>query len=357
MHQNTQQISTGKKRMLGILLFFICSFGAMSQSQEKMFEDSYTLLNAMLTGQSKYSFKRAVFSVENAYLDQSLDTVSINHTLKNLNNLSLSLLRERFLSYPEKDKVKVAKWAAVFQVMCDTIPVDIKGKIYQYLPFGYDFKDVFGHETRENLFVYKLLETRKGNCHSLPYLYKILAEELGVEASLALAPNHVYIKLQSLKDGWYNTELTSGIFPVDAWIMASGFVHIDAIANGVYMKALNNSESIALVLLDLAVNYNSKFPDNDGIFVLKCCETALKQYPSFASALILKAETLYSQMEKETDKNQQELLLKDLQKQYAYIHKIGYRNMPENMYLNWLVSLKTEKNKYENKKLNARNKK
>lgn len=357
MHQNTQQICTSKKGTLGILLFFICSFGAVAQGQEKMFEDSYTLLNTMLTDQSKYSFKKAVFSVENAYLNQSLDTVFINQTLKNLNNLSLSLIKERFLSYPEKDKAKVNKWAAVFEVMCDTIPVDINGKIYQYIPFGYDFNDVFGHETRENLFVSKLLQTRKGNCHSLPYLYKILAEELGVEASMALAPNHVYIKLQSLKDGWYNTELTSGIFPVDAWIMASGFVHIDAIANGVYMKALNNNESIALVLFDLAANYNSKFPDNDGSFVLKCCETALKQYPSFASALILKAETLYNQMEKETDIKQQQLLLKDLQKQYAYIHKIGYRNMPENMYLNWLTSLKTEKNKYENKKLNTINKK
>jgi hypothetical protein len=182
-------------------------------------------------------------------------------------------------------------------------------------------------------------------------LYKILAEEIGAEANLALAPNHVYIKHQSLKDGWYNTELTSGIFPVDAWIMASGFVHIDAIANGVYMKALNNNESIALILLDLADNYNAKFPDNDGSFVLKCCEAALKEYPNFATALILKAETQYNQIEKETDKTKQNILLKKLEKEYAYIHKIGYRNMPESQYLDWLISLKTERNKYENKSL------
>ncbi len=30
--------------------------------------------------------------------------------------------------------------------------------------------------------------------------------------------------------------------------------------------------------------------------------------------------------------------------------------MPEEMYLNWLVSLKTERNKFENKKLNTFNK-
>ena len=34
--------------------------------------------------------------------------------------------------------------------------------------------------------------------------------------------------------------------------MASGYIHTDAIRNGVYMKALNDKESIALCLVDLA---------------------------------------------------------------------------------------------------------
>jgi hypothetical protein len=58
----------------------------------------------------------------------------------------------------------------------------------------------------------------------MPYLYKILAEELGVDANLALAPNHVYIKHRIKAVGWYNTELTSGIFPEDGWLMASSEV-------------------------------------------------------------------------------------------------------------------------------------
>jgi hypothetical protein len=133
--------------------------------------------------------------------------------------------------------------------------------------------------------------------------------------------------------------------------MASGFVHIDAITNGVYMKALNNRESIALVLIDLADNYNAKFPKNDGTFILRCCETAIKEYPQFATALILKAETRYKQIKQIQDKTKYDLEFADLEKEYDHIHKIGYRNMPEDMYLNWLVSLKTERHKYENKKL------
>jgi hypothetical protein len=346
-----------RKIAFTILLILFSKFCATAQNQEKLFEQSYALLNNMLVNENSYSFKKAVFSVENAYLDDKLDTLNINKQLKFLTNLSNSLIKDRFLAYLEKDKPTVNKWASIYQIMCDTIPINYNDTIYKYNPFGYDFNDVFGHKTRENLFVSKLLETHKGNCHSLPYLYKILCEELGVEANLALAPNHVYIKHNSIKDGWYNTELTSGIFPIDAWIMASGYVHLDAISNGVYMKALNNRESIALVLIDLADNYNAKFPNNDGTFILKCCETAIKEYPQFASALILKAETRFKQIKKietETIFNQQ---FKELEKQYAHIHEIGYRNMPENMYLEWLISLKTERNKYENKKLNTFSKK
>ncbi|HFG0566526.1 TPA: hypothetical protein ACGFUW_002308 [Flavobacterium psychrophilum] len=340
------------KKTIFLILILFSKFCATAQNQEKLFEQSYALLNSMLVDENNYSFKKAVFSVENAFLNDKLDTLFCNSQIRLLNNLSKSLIKERFLAYVERDKEKVNKWASVFEVMHDTIPINYNDKLYKYEPFGYDFQDVFGHKTRENLFVSKLLETRKGNCHSLPYLYKILCEELGVDANLALAPNHVYIKHRNIKEGWYNTELTSGIFPIDAWIMASGFVHIDAISNGVYMKALNNRESIAVVMIDLADNYNVKFPNNDGTFILKCCETAIATYPNFATALILQAETHKKQMKKEQNIEKAKMLLVDLEKEYAHIHEIGYRNMPEDMYLNWLVSLKTERKKYENKSHN-----
>ena len=336
------------KTILLILLLF-SRFCATAQNQEKLFEQSYALLNSMLVDENNYSFKKAVFSVENAFFNDTLDTIYLNKQIKVLKNLSTAILNSKKLEYTERDKEVVNKRGSVFSIMCDSIPIIYKDTLYKIKPFSYDFNDVFGHKQRENLFVSKLLQTKKGNCHSLPYLYKIIAEEIGIEAHLALAPNHVYIKHKSLKDGWYNTELTSGIFPIDAWIMASGFVHIDAITNEVYMKALNNRESIALVLIDLADSYNSKFPKSDGTFILKCCETAIKEYPNFASALILRAETHKKQIAKETDKEKHDDFFKELEKEYAFIHKIGYRNMPEDMYLNWLVSLKTERSKYQRK--------
>ena len=62
------------------------------------------------------------------------------------------------------------------------------------------------------------------------------------------------------------------------------------------MKALNNNETVALLLIDLADNFNAKFPNNDGTFILRCCELAIQNFPHFVNALILKAETIKKQI-------------------------------------------------------------
>lgn len=350
-------------------LLLLTAATTVIQAQKNIFyDDAYQSIDNVLNNQQKYSFKEAVFSVENAYYQGKLDTVRLNQEIKKYRNFAKGILASRDLKYPYPDKDNVSKYAAVYSIMCETLPVAVKDTVIQYKPFSYDFTDVFGHNDITNLFVSKLLATKKGNCNSMPYLYKILAEELGVDASLALAPNHVYIKHQIKSDGWYNTELTSGIFPVDAWLMASGYIHLDAIKNGVFMKALNNKESLALCLFDLAQAYNRNFPDNDGVFITKALGRALEVYPNFAKALILKAETHKEQFEKMMDRKnlktdnpeniklvQQDPKAKELfdlmNKEYGHIYDIGYRQMPEEMYLEWLVSLKTERNKYENKKL------
>jgi hypothetical protein len=211
--------------------------------------------------------------------------------------------------------------------------------------------------------------TKKGNCHSLPYLYKILCEELGVSAHLALAPNHIYIKHHSEKTGWYNTELTSATFPIDAWLMASGYVHISAIQNGVYMKALTDKECISLCLIDLAEGYKRKTNYKDTDFILKCCDTALLHFPNCVNALLLKVETLKYILEnptnessaeagetnKSNEKRQRQLL--EIQDLYLKIHDVGYRQIPQDIYFEWLLDLKTEKDKYLNKNIGGLKKK
>tara|TARA_R100001132_G_C3266623_1_gene89355 strand:- start:378 stop:1454 length:1077 start_codon:yes stop_codon:yes gene_type:complete len=354
------------KLKLTFLAMFV-AFCSNLKAQDYLYEESYNLLTDMLSDKKEYNFKKAVFCVEKAYNKGVLDTIFLNEEIAILKNITEKILANRVLQYDEKDKEKVAKYASLFSVMTDSIKFrDEENVEYTYIPFKYDFEDPFGKKDWSSMFVSKLLETGKGNCHSLPYLYKILAEEIGVDAHLSLAPNHVYIKHRSEKDGWYNTELTSGIFPIDAWIMASGYVHIDAIRKGVFMKALNDKESIALCLIDLAQAYQKQeFYDLD--FVIKCADKALEYFPNSVNAMILKTEAkgkkieniLYNHNTDFTDVNkypETRKILLEIQDQLTIIHELGYRQMPEDMYLNWLVSLKEEKDKYANKKINTFNK-
>ncbi len=350
-------------KKLFILFLFLTSFQIFSQDREALYREAYTKLTEMLEGKREISFKEAVFTVENTYLMGSLDTTFFYNKIEILTTLANKLAETRDLNYKEIDKEKVNKYASIFSVLTDTIPIINGDEIFHYIPYKYDFDDFFGHQDWRKMFVSKLLETKQGNCHSLPYLYKIVAEEMGVEAHLALAPNHIYIKHRNKKNGWYNTELTSGIFPIDAWIMASGFVHLDAIVNGVYMKALTDKESIALCLVDLAQGYQ-KYALFDTEFIIQCADKALEYYPNYVDAMILKTEakgkmindileTYNTDFSDVLKYERSKKIFYEVQNELTLIHNLGYRQMPEDMYLNWLVSLKTEKDKYENKKINT----
>lgn len=356
------------KKYLHIAIIALVLISTKTHAQDFLYDEAYKSINAMLSDEKPYSFKKAVFEVENAYKEGLLDTAYYSLRIKSLAQLTKSVIQSRNLKdYNYSDYNEVEKYAALYTVMKDSITVNIGDSQKQWIPFTYDFQDVWGDKDWSNMFVSKLLDTHKGNCHSLPYLYKILAEEIGAEAHLALAPNHIYIKHRNQKDGWYNTELTSGYFPIDAWIMASGYVHLDGIRNGLYMKALNDKESLALLLVDLAQGFDKRFPDNDGSFILKCVDKALEYYPTLINALLLKLDTTKKGLERftaEKNKSFEEIFdypearktWADLTLEVQKIHSLGYRQMPKEMYLDWLVTLKEEQEKYTNKKITTFNK-
>lgn len=336
-------------------------------------EKYWTALNEleqMFEHQEKLSFKRAVFISENVYFNDTLNYEQFNKKISKLAEMCRLMLRASKLIYSFEDSSKVSIYAAAFKLITEGVPILNSCNDTIYFPsYSYDFEDFEGEKEWTQMFVTKLLETHKGNCHSLPFLYKIIIEELGETANLALAPNHIYIKQNIKKCGWYNSELTSGIFPNDAWLMASGYIKLDAIQNGVYMKALDDKQSIAICLTDLAQGYEKRFGIRNGDFILKCCDLALKQFPNYINALILKSETqkklLDSMMKRRNVQYVTDLfsdpkakqLYSEMNKNYADIHKSGYRKMPDKMYAEWLISLKTEKAKYQNRNLNFTNSK
>ena len=305
----------------------------------------------MLENVQSLDFKRAVFITENAYFENQYSYEDFCQIIKDYAFICDVLKSSFDLTYQDKDKEKTMVYASVFKFMTDTIPIYLNDSaILLHLPFRYNFDDFSGEQDWSNMFVTKLLETHKGNCHSLPILYKLIVEDMGERAWLSFAPNHLYIKLRNQQSGWFNTELTTGFFPTDAWLIASGYIHLDAVRNGVYMDTLSQAQSVAMCLIDLAEGFQKKFGDINPDFILSCCETALKYYPNYVNALLLQAETLMKIYREQPDKNTPENkeLFTQVNSMYINIHKLGYRKMPDQMYLEWLMSLQNANESYHN---------
>ena len=223
-------------------LFFLLLPSSVFGQNMYDYEQSFTEIKVMFT--TSYNFKKAVFLVEKSF-DNTISEFEYNEKIDLLKDIVAVRFKDNLI-YTMSDSLMIKKYAAIYKSITDTTKIQMSSQIFEFYPFRYDFEDIFGEKSWKNMFVTKLLATRKGNCHSLPYLYKILCEELGVPCYLALAPNHIYIKHRSEKAGMYNTELTSASFPIDAWLMASGYITLEAIQNGIYMDALDDKKCIAL---------------------------------------------------------------------------------------------------------------
>jgi hypothetical protein len=262
-----------------------------------------------------------------------------------------ALQEQNKLDYHESDSNSIRANHAITQFLTETNVLSDSNYTYLFPSYEYNFDDFLGANDWANTFVNRLMETRKGNCHSMPYLYKMLADELGASAYLSLAPNHIYLrhrcKTQNLN--WFNTELTNRSHPTDAWLMASGYITIEAIQNGIYMDNLTEQGNLALCLIDLAHGFAKKYPNKTTTdFQMKCVDLALKHQPNFINALLLKAELLAQLVQNCTDVVLQRLNAQILNELCAKIHQLGYRRMPEKMYANWLSGKGEEAKPYAN---------
>jgi hypothetical protein len=301
------------------------------------------------------NFKKVNFLVENTYLENGLDYEKFNSSVQMLTKIARAwMISNPIKDYPFRDSNDFHKNFAIYTILKDSVKfIDGSGDEYVHLPFTYDFNDMFGNKEWSNMFISKLLVSKKGNCHSLPYLYKILADELGANCWLGLAPNHIYIKNRCKKTGWYNTELTSGTFPIDAWVTASGYIPLQAIQNGIYMDTLSNQQAIALCVLDLAKGYQFKTQNFYDGFILKCCDFVLQYHPVNVQAMLLKAETLKRVYEKQQNEQHSDTsaTYREMESLYVKLFDLGYREMPEKMYIDWLQSVSNEVSKYSNEKI------
>lgn len=335
------------------LLFLLCLKNVFSQDRVDSIriknEDLLNKLESLI--KTSGLFKEAVFLSEQGYQNK----VSPHNYYYDFIDSYTKLAKIHFgtlkaSTYKQPDSINYLLNLSLFDIFSKSIPVKSDTHSISTTPFRYNFDDPQGDEDFSSTFVTRLLATHYGNCRSLTYLYKILADEIGAKCWLSLAPNHIYIRNYSKQVGWYNTELTSGTFPTDAWIAASGYVSADAIRSGVYMDTLSNQQAIGLCILDLVHGYVRQTNNYTDGFVLKSCNLVLEYHPVNPMALLLKAEAL-KQLYLDQRKNNNILApatYTKMEKVYAQLLKLEYREMPYKVYQQWLKSATQQKDKFEN---------
>jgi len=155
-------------------------------------------------------------------------------------------------------------------------------------PFAYDLSDPYGRVISHKLLSH-YLAARRGNCVSMPVLFLILADRLGVPATLSLAPQHLFVKYIDRDSGKsYNLETTSGAYPArDEWYRERSPMTDRAVARGVYLKTLTRREVLAVLASTVL---ESEIRGRHYRNVVSIADEVLKRYPAFAFALILKGE-------------------------------------------------------------------
>jgi hypothetical protein len=335
-------------KLYAVWLFCFTILSAASQTNKTSLYLN-ALKNLDTIAQQDGSFKQAVLITENIYDSNFVEAANFNYVINSSKKAIQQFFGQTHLSYKGADSSDLNLNFAIFHFLKDTIKVHtITGNGYLSKPFLYDFENYSGTADWHNMLLSKLFISHKGNCHSLPYFYKILADELGAKCWLSLAPNHIYIANRCQLGGWYNTELTTGTFPIDAWIMASGYVSLEAVQNGIYMDTLSNRESIALCMLDLAKEYEQTTKKYNDSVIIKCCDLSLKYFPNNVQAILMKAESLKKIFEIQSKNNKQTAakVYTQMEILYAYLIELGYREMPDKMYQKWLMSIQKEKFSY-----------
>lgn len=336
--------------ILAFLIFLSSKMSAQNfDSITSKYKVSYDEISKLI--EKNGSFKTAVFLAESTFGKYISKTAYLNYISALTELANWYKLHSYGRHYNYSDSINYLSNRSIFSTICDTLTIKSNSFNKILYPFEYNFEDPIGKKDWSNMFVTKLLTTQKGNCRSFAYLYKILADELGVKCWLALAPNHIYIRNHSRKTGWYNTELTSATFPSDAWIATTSYVSTDAIRSGIYMDTLSNQQSIALCVLDLAKGYEFQTHNYYDGFILKCCNLVLQYHPVNPMALLLKAETLKKVYFKQTEEKYPEAkaTYEEMEKTYITLAKLHYREMPEKMYQAWLNSLTQQSKKYPTK--------
>ncbi len=330
-------------------------FPSLNHPSQVVYYNAFKELQDMIEGRAKIDLKRAVFISENTFLNNRLSYENYTGAIDKMINICHLKHEQAGFSWNNQE----AKIHTLHQFMSDTFAIKIPGQeqMFTHYPMTYDFEDFRGEEDWTKLFVTKLMVNGSGQCHSLPLLFLILAQELDAEAYLAFAPSHSYIKFPDSNGNWHNLELTNGMLTSDAFIVESGYIKAEALMNKIFMDTISIKKTVAFCMVDLVKGYVKNYGYDQ--FVLDVANYALKQNNDDVFARMIKANyhtALSMYVVKQMGYPKLETVLMDTKakeifeardESYGELNRVGYEEMPKEVYQSWLKSMEKEKMKKE----------
>lgn len=326
------------------------------------YRKAFSEIQKMQQDSVPFSLKRAVYLIENAYFDNTLPYSDYAKNIKiKTDGLKVLMKREKIL--PSNN---LGKNYLIQKLYSEKVVEYKDGKVSRvHKPYQYDFEDYTGESDWTKMFVSKLLATGTGQCHSLPLLYLILAEETNTKAWLSLAPEHSFIVFSdNAKKTFYNYETTNGNSVSYDWMMESGYINTQAIQNHIYLDTLSKDGLIATLLADLVMGYTAKFGYDT--FIETVSDEIIRIKPSSLQGQMLRADIMTLIAKAETKRNGNPPLEQfqlypnlykaytQLMKQYDLIDNLGYVKMPKEKYEWWLSSLNDAKHTQEKQALKTK---
>lgn len=313
------------------------------------YKQSFQKITEMLKGKTKSSYADANYYLEAAYGDAYLTYKEFKSNIKESADFIKQWMQQKNIPFTNQNI-----HYAIQQFMGDTLTLKINSQdtkdrtqttIYHF-PFKYDYEDYDGEKDYRNYFSSKCLATGTGQCRSMPIVYLMLCEALGVDGYLSFAPYHSFIKFKNKDGKIINYEPTSHWTISDKWYQDNLGVGLMAKTTGIYLDTLNRKQAIANSLVDLAAAYMLNTPNADTTFILNCLNEAEKYFPKKNNLHIYlaKSSLLYRQLERALRQKG----LKDLNNLSRYpdtnriytrllkneesLARLGYQEMPREMY-------------------------
>lgn len=161
-------------------------------------------------------------------------------------------------------------------------------------PFKYDLEDPLGHHLPSKLLP-NYLESRLGNCVSMPFLFIAVADRMGLNVTASTAPHHVFVKYTDDSGKNINLETTSGANPArDEWIRQNMPMTDEAIENGAYLKTLSKRETLVVMAMVLV-----EHAEEEGRYgtALNLVNLLLPHYPNFVDLYVARGSAAYKILE------------------------------------------------------------